>query len=150
MTSRQNPGSCTALGGRHTPICAYGRAKGRRPKLPCRSLLVPRLQALIGLLLCADVSSCGWPSARVGLTQLYDGECAGSSGRTMVAWRERTAFVLVWIASPLKLVPPRAPEATFKWVLRPQDGAVHGTVYTDGSQFDGAGALGVGMDGHLR
>ena len=34
-------------------------------------------------------------------------------------------------------VPARPTEATFEWVLRPPDGMLTGTIYTDGSRLDG-------------
>ena len=34
-------------------------------------------------------------------------------------------------------VPPKPTEDTFVWVLRPPDGILTGTIYTDGSRLDG-------------
>ena len=34
-------------------------------------------------------------------------------------------------------MPPKPTEATFVWVLRPPDGILTGTIYTDGSRLDG-------------
>ena len=34
-------------------------------------------------------------------------------------------------------IPPKPAEATFEWVIRPPDGLVTGTIYTDGSRLDG-------------
>ena len=38
-------------------------------------------------------------------------------------------------------VPARPTEATFEWILRPPDGLLTGTIYTDGSRLDGLAPL---------